>query len=104
MGAERVLDEHREAIVAACERFSVARLRLFGSALRADWDPVTSDFDFLVEFRRRPGLAAFDQVLGFKLELEALLARNVDLVDWDSARNPIFRQNAESAAKTVYAA
>lgn len=40
------LDDLREL----CQRFRVQRLDLFGSATSTDFDPATSDLDFLVEF------------------------------------------------------
>lgn len=40
----------REAVAELCRRYGVARLSLFGSALTAEFDPATSDVDFLVEF------------------------------------------------------
>jgi len=45
----------RAAIKAFCERHHVARLAVFGSVLRDDFD-ADSDVDVLVEFR--PGVAA----------------------------------------------
>jgi predicted nucleotidyltransferase len=104
MQAEDVLAEKEQGLKALCREYAVTRLRLFGSALREDWDPATSDFDFLVEFDRSKGLNAFDQLMGFTLLLEELLGHKVDIVDWNAAKNPHFRRNAESLAKEVYAA
>ncbi len=39
-----------EAIGKLCRTHGVSRLVIFGSAVRGDWDPATSDLDFLVEF------------------------------------------------------
>lgn len=44
--------DKREELVELCRRHGVARLEVFGSAARGtDFDPQTSDADFLVEFR-----------------------------------------------------
>jgi uncharacterized protein len=49
----------------------VLRLDVFGSAARgADFDPATSDADFLVAFDKNSGLSALDQFLGFSEALE----------------------------------
>ncbi len=45
-----ILEDRIEAIRAACERFNVARLDVFGSVLRDDFEPGRSDIDFLVDF------------------------------------------------------
>jgi hypothetical protein len=47
-------EQHREEVAALCERFGARRLDVFGSAVRTDFDPATSDLDFLVEFDELP--------------------------------------------------
>lgn len=103
MNAEEVLVSKRVKIRALCRKYAVKRLRLFGSALRDDWDPDASDFDFLAEFEPPVRMNAFDQFMGFVLEIEALLGRRVDVVDWNAAKNPFFKRHAESQAKDIYA-
>ena len=44
------LEQNRQAVVQACERFGVRRLYVFGSSLREDFQPGDSDIDLLVEF------------------------------------------------------
>lgn len=43
-----ILEDRLEAIRAACERFNIVRLDVFGSALRDDFEPGQSDIDLLV--------------------------------------------------------
>ena len=104
MRALEHLNSKRNGIEELCRKYAVKRLRLFGSALREDWDPESSDFDFLAEFGPPVGMNAFDQFMGFLLDLEALLGRKVDVVDWNAARNPFFKRHAERSAKDLYAA
>ena len=101
--AEQILASKRASIGALCRKYAVRRLRLFGSALRDEWDPATSDFDFLAEFDRPTAMNAFDQLMGFVIEMEALLGRKVDVVDWNAAKNPFFKRHAASSTKDVYA-
>jgi predicted nucleotidyltransferase len=43
--------QHRSGISAICQRYRISRLEVFGSAARTDdFDPASSDADFLVEF------------------------------------------------------
>jgi predicted nucleotidyltransferase len=105
MGAMALLESKSEQIAALCRRYGVVRLRLFGSALRPDWDERRSDFDFLAEIGAPPpGVGPFDQQFGLQVDLELLLERPVDLVDWRAARKPAFRETAEAQAMEVYAA
>ena len=60
-----------------CKDHGIARLRLFGSAVRDDFDPLWSDVDLLVEYvpGRHPGLDHFRVAE----ELSGLFGRKVDL-------------------------
>jgi uncharacterized protein len=75
MSPHLVID--RGAVKAFCERHHVARLALFGSAIREDFD-ADSDVDVLVEFQldHVPGLS----FIGMEREWSGLLqGRRVDL-------------------------
>ncbi|GGU31291.1 hypothetical protein GCM10007979_32870 [Nocardioides albus] len=93
----------REAIARACNRFGVARLRIFGSAVTGNFDPKRSDLDFFVDF-----LPEVEDLLGNYLalneELERILGCEVDLVMTDAVKNPYFAAAAFPTAKDVYAA
>jgi predicted nucleotidyltransferase len=66
------------AIRAFCQRHRIARLALFGSALRDDFGP-DSDVDVLVEFE--PGHVPGLNFVSMERELSGLLqGRRVDLV------------------------
>ncbi len=92
-----------EAVAELCRRFQVQRLSVFGSALTADFDPATSDVDFLVEFiDGAEGL--FDAYFGLKEELERLLGRPVDLVMPKALANPYFAESVNRTRRDLYAA
>lgn len=97
----------REEVAALCQYFGVARLDVFGSAVRcSDFDPLRSDADLLVVFApdRDPGTAAF---LDFKAALEEALGRHVDLVERpavERSRNHIRRASILAEAELLYAA
>jgi predicted nucleotidyltransferase len=96
--------QHRKQIIALCQRHDVKRLELFGSAARADFDPDTSDVDFLVEFQSYESLSIADQWFGLQEDLERLLGRQVDLTSLRVARNSFFLEVANRHKVTLYAA
>jgi hypothetical protein len=98
-----VIDQHREEVAALCRRAGARRLDVFGSAVRDDFDPVTSDLDFLVEFDDLPPKAYADAYFMLKERLEQLFGRPVDLVTAASVDNPYFRQRIDAERKPVYA-
>lgn len=67
----------REQLAALCRRHRIAAIRVFGSALRADFTP-ESDLDVLVEFDAGvdPGLF---ELGGIQQDLCDLFGRDVDL-------------------------
>ncbi len=96
--------QHRAGISTICQRYSINRLEVFGSAARAeDFSPASSDADFLVEFapNAHAGLAEF---FGAKAELEQLLGRGVDLVEPGAVRNPYVLASINQNRELVYEA
>ena len=78
-----------EAIRELCREYHVAKLEIFGSATRADFDPDRSDIDMLVEFAPGtdlgPWMSRFFDLQG---QLEVVLGRKVDLLMARALRNP----------------
>ena len=96
--------QHRAGIAAICQRFHVRRLEVFGSAARADdFNPASSDVDFLVEFAADAAVGVHD-FFGAKTALEQLLGRAVDLVEPGAVRNPYVLASINRNREAVYAA
>ena len=96
--------EKKEELAELCHRHGVVRLEVFGSAARGtDFDPQTSDADFLVEFRLDGDRAPLQQYLDFAEALRQALGRSVDLVESDAIRNPYLRVAIDRSCELVYA-
>lgn len=96
--------QNRAEIARICLLHHIRKLEVFGSAARgSDFDPATSDADFLVEFapESKRGL---DDYFALKADLEQLLGRGVDLVEPRAVRNPYLLAGINSAREIVYAA
>ena len=90
----------RGQLASFCRANGIARLAIFGSALRPDFLP-DSDIDVLVEFEadRIPGLLG---IAGMELELSRMFGRTVDLrTPEDLSR--YFRQAVLDEAQVQYA-
>lgn len=74
---DRVLVEHREAILAAAGANRATSIALVGSVARGDDGP-DSDYDFVATFE--PGATVFD-IGGLLADLEDLLGGEVDVLD-----------------------
>ena len=98
-----VVSDRLDELNALCRLFHVQRLELFGSASRADFNPATSDLDFVVEFREDAAHGLSGDYFGLKLALEDLFGREVDLVMTGAIRNPYFARTIAETRVTVYA-
>ncbi len=100
-----MISEKRDLLIAACKRFDVVRLDIFGSAARViDFDPIRSDADFLVAFR--PDAKA-DCYLDLEEAFERILGRKIDLLDRraiEASRNYIRRRSILEQAEPIYIA
>lgn len=96
--------DKREELAELCRCYGVARLEVFGSAARGtDFDPQTSDADFLVEFDPDSGIAPFDQSFDLAEALRRTLERHVDLVESSAVHNPYLRAAINRSRELVYA-
>nr|WP_240980131.1 nucleotidyltransferase domain-containing protein [Ramlibacter agri] len=99
-----MIEQKLADISSICRQHHVRQLEVFGSAARgSDFDPATSDADFLVEFVPG-GRKGLDSYFGLKAALERLLQRNVDLVESGAVRNPYVMADINREREIVYAA
>jgi predicted nucleotidyltransferase len=99
-----IVQNNREGIERLCRRFRVRRLELFGSAVRGQFDPETSDLDFLVDFEQLEPEEYADTYFGLLEGLRELFKRNVDLVMVSAVKNPYFLEGIERSRTLLYAA
>jgi predicted nucleotidyltransferase len=100
---DNVIEQRRNELVELCRRFRARRLDVFGSAARGDFDPATSDLDFLVTFDDLPPSQYAHAFFELKESLESLFGRPVDLLTEASLENPYFRERVYAERKPVYA-
>ena len=99
-----LIEQKRDDLNRLCERFKVQQLEIFGSAAQGEFDPATSDLDFLVEFQALEPGEPFDFYFGLLEALEELFQRPVDLVMSNAMRNPYFIRRVNESRTSVYAA
>jgi predicted nucleotidyltransferase len=97
--AELPIQIDREKIAEFCRTHGIRKLSLFGSVLRADFDPARSDVDMLAELlpTARPGWEFF----GWHEDLAPIIGHKVDLHTPNSL-SPYFRDEVLHEAFTVY--
>lgn len=102
MATGLVLDEATLRRVAdLCRQFHVARLDIFGSAVREDFDPERSDVDLIAAFEpgtRRNLEAHFDLID----RLEAVFGRKVDLLTDGTVQNPYLKEEIDAERRPLF--
>ena len=86
---EKTIQDIREKIVPILKRYGVKKAAIFGSFSRGE-DKKDSDIDILVEIGADISLLGF---VGLKLEIEDVLDRKVDLVEYNTLK-PFIRERA----------
>ncbi|HKI03758.1 MAG TPA: hypothetical protein VKK31_17390 [Thermoanaerobaculia bacterium] len=81
----REIQERLGKLHSLCLKHRVERLDLFGSATGDDFDPETSDLDFLKD-------------------LENLFGRRIDLLEREPIENPYLWRSIERSRKILYEA
>tara|TARA_B110000967_G_C18671927_1_gene453526 strand:- start:530 stop:829 length:300 start_codon:yes stop_codon:yes gene_type:complete len=94
---------HNAEVLKACKTFHVKSLHVFGSFASGNMKP-NSDIDLLVEFDRDGYTGAFEQLMDFKAQMEAILERPVDIIVNRLFRNPHFQEELNRTKQLVYAA
>jgi predicted nucleotidyltransferase len=95
-----ILEQHKATIASLCRHYGVSRLEVFGSATRHDFDPTSSDFDFVIDFADY-GRGVARRFMDFGDALEALLERRVDLV-FEERMKPRFREAVDETREVVF--
>lgn len=95
-----------DQIVAACEKWKVIELSLFGSILREDFQPEKSDIDILAVFHPEAHWTLLDLV-DIEDDFKEILGREVDLVERGSieqSHNYLRRDEILNSLQVIYAA
>ena len=99
-----MIERRRDDIARLCERYGVRELALFGSILRRDFDPTSSDVDAAVKFGPPADHSLARQYFDFKAALERLLSRPVDLVELEAMPDTRLKRIIEHTKVPIYAA
>jgi predicted nucleotidyltransferase len=98
------IEEKREEIAELCRKHHVRRLSVFGSAVRDDFNPATSDVDLLVEFDPEIPPNYSKNYFSLQDSMVGLFGRQVDLIRDGVIRNTYRLQSINEDKVLIYAA
>ena len=96
-----LIERNINKLTILCKQHKVKELYIFGSILTEGFNDL-SDVDFLVQFDYIDILDYFDNYMDFKEKLENLFGRQIDLLENQAIRNPIFRKVLDRDKRLVY--
>jgi predicted nucleotidyltransferase len=96
-----IVERNKEKIQALCTKHNVSRLFVFGSVLTGRFKK-SSDIDFVVDFSGVDLYNYADNYFDFKISLEKILRRPVDLLEDKAIKNPYLRQSIEETKQLIY--
>jgi predicted nucleotidyltransferase len=96
-----LIEKHIDSLIGLCKQHKVKELYIFGSILTSRFNK-DSDIDMLVQFENIDILEYADNYFDLKEKLEKLLGREIDLLENQAIRNPIFRKILDRDKKIVY--
>ncbi len=99
-----IIEQNKNTLALLCKKYRVAALDVFGSATTDDFNELSSDLDFLVEFDSSVKANRFDTFFALLEELKKLFGRPVDLVEPGGLRNPYFIESINQTRRRIYAA
>ena len=97
----KIIDQNKTELIQLCINHNVKQLFLFGSILTERFDD-KSDIDMLIQFSTIDLKDYFDNYMDLKEKLELLFNRQIDLVENQAIKNPIFRKVVDREKKLIY--
>jgi predicted nucleotidyltransferase len=98
------VDEQQDEIAAACRKYGIERLFIFGSAIRDDFRPGDSDIDLRVEFGPIEVTKKFHTYLDAREAFRRIFQADVDLVMRGAVKNKVIANEIDRTKKLIYAA
>jgi predicted nucleotidyltransferase len=96
-----LIERNIDILIILCKQHKVKELYIFGSVLTSKFNE-SSDIDFLVQFENVGLLEYTDNYFDLKEKLEKLFGREIDLLENQAIRNPIFRKVLDREKRIVY--
>ncbi len=96
------IEKNKKEFNTLCKSHKVKKLFAFGSGVTSQFDPVKSDFDFLVELDITDPIEKGETLLSLWDKFELFFNREIDLLTNASLRNPYLKREIESTKKLIY--
>jgi predicted nucleotidyltransferase len=98
-----VIDPYAPLLAKLCEQYRIAKLYVFGSVVSGNFDPKTSDIDFLAQFKEREPTPEYaDRFMRFESALQTIVKRPVDLLTVEGLKRPGLLKAVTQTRQLIY--
>lgn len=91
-----------DKLISLCNKYKVNRIFVFGSIVKGNFNPKTSDIDLIIEIEDLPPSEKGELIMNLWSELESLFSRKVDLLTNLNIKNPYLRTEIENSKYLIY--
>jgi len=96
-----LIERNINRITDLCIKHKVSKLFAFGSVLSEKFKK-NSDIDLIVDFKNVDLYDYADNYFDFKISLEKIFNREVDLLEEKAITNPFLKQSIDSSKQLIY--
>jgi len=97
----KILKQHIDQIIQLCELNQIKSLFAFGS-VTSDKFHSSSDIDLVVDIDDNDPISYSDKYFNLKFQLEAILKRQIDLLEQKSIRNRFLKSEIDRTKVLIY--
>jgi predicted nucleotidyltransferase len=95
------VDFKSDEFIALCEKHKVKELYAFGSVTTKNFNE-NSDIDLIVEFKETDPIDKGKLILSLYAKFEKLFNKKVDLLTYESIRNPFLEEHIGASRQLIY--
>lgn len=96
------IKEKAKEFITLCENHDVKTLYAFGSSVNKNFKEESSDIDLLIELNTLDPILRGELLIDIWDKFETFFQRKVDLLTFNSIKNPILRKNIDSTKILIY--
>ncbi len=96
------IKEKAKEFITLCENHDVKTLYAFGSSVNKNFKEESSDIDLLIELNTLDPILRGELLIDIWDKFEIFFQRKVDLLTFNSIKNPILRKNIDSTKILIY--
>lgn len=102
MNFPKAIEDKKQQLFDVCKKYKVAKLFVFGSVSKGEFNSDVSDLDLIVELEDLSPVEKGESLMKLWSELEHIFQLKVDLLTEKKLKNPYFIREIENSKQLLY--